>query len=80
MRQLFAFLEAIRVRNTTQNFHESSFMAKVNGLEMLTSLDELLNIGSKESDDSGFSKEESDAMEERALQLLKERRATIKNV
>lgn len=70
MRQLQSFLHAIYVRNTTNNYNEAALHAKLHGAE-IASLESVLDVASEEEP---FDEKTDKFLEERAKQILEERR------
>lgn len=69
MRQLWAFLDKIRVRTLTQEYNRTAILCKFHNAE-ICSLDEILGVSSDEEDETNFGEQ----FEKRALALLEERR------
>lgn len=75
MRQVWAFLEKIRVRKTTEEYYHLAFFAKLHRAEM-ASLEEVLQVGSNES---AFDSKTDDYLEQHAKKLLEKKKA-MRNV
>lgn len=75
MRQLVSFLDKIRVRGITKEYYQMKFHASLHRAE-IAPLEEILGVPSKEKQ---FDKETDEALNQRALQILKERKA-MRNV
>jgi hypothetical protein len=73
MRQLVEFLKHIHRRNTKKEYYRMAFFAKLHKAE-IAPLDEVLGVTS-ESTRSEFDDYTNKELEERALALLRERRA-----
>lgn len=71
------FLEAIRIRNTTNKYYDFKFHASLHKAEM-ASLDEVLGVDLVE--ESAFDERTEAEMDKIALKLLEQKRAKLKNV
>lgn len=74
MRQAVAFAKASHTRKGTDLYYRMKFEAQIHGHELQASLNEVLGIPLSE-EPSVFTPEADQAMEERAQQLLNERKA-----
>jgi hypothetical protein len=71
MRQLCAFMDAIRVRKVTEDYNRLAFHAKLAGAE-IKSLDEILGVGLDLDSTPLFDREKDEALTRYALKKQRE--------